>query len=92
MLVSRNERRQLQEIGNTKVRASCRYGHKRITCGQACPRRGQAPQLARVIVEIDALLTPGAALFYEPELTPRQRMELMSDPDPLRSIERTKCS
>ena len=59
------------------MRATRRDHHKPIRRCHARPCCGQSSQPARLIVEIDAILSPRAAPIDESELSSVERMERM---------------
>lgn len=59
---------------------------------KARPRRGQTSQLARLIMVVNAILSPREAPVGQRELLPEERMERMSHPERLRFIDRMTCS
>ena len=56
------------------------------------PLHRQAGELARVVVEVDAVLAPRLPAIDQTKCTPLQRMERMRDPKGLCRIARRRCN
>lgn len=56
------------------------------------PAHRQAGELARVLVEVDAILTPRLPALDQSKRTPTQRMEGMGDAKGLRLTTRWRCN
>jgi hypothetical protein len=56
------------------------------------PRRRHASELARVVVEVDAMLAPRLPAIDQPKRTSMQRMKRMCDSEGLRRITRMRCN
>jgi hypothetical protein len=83
---------QLQKILDAKMRPARRHSLKHAGRCDARPRRRQASQLARLIMVVNAILSPREAPIGQWELLPEERMERMSHPEKLRFIDRMTCS
>jgi hypothetical protein len=90
--VPRNQHGQLQQIFDAEVRSSRR---KRLECigrRSACPGCRHTFQVTRVVVEVDAVLSPSVTPIHKREFSPIQRMEGMRDPEYLCLIVQSACS
>jgi hypothetical protein len=71
--------RQLKQIAHAQARAAGRSQDERVhLCGTG-PLRIQAAELARSVVVVDAVLTPGPAPIHQREDLPEQRVEGVCD-------------
>ena len=77
---------QLQQISYAQTGPSGRRHHERINRRQARPLCIHAAELARFVVVVNAVLTPGQAPVYQRKYLTTQRMERVSDPEELRLI------
>ena len=72
---------------------AARAGHDgRILRGNVGPLLRQTRELARVVVEVDAVLTPFLPAIDQTKRTPLQGMEGMRDPDGYGRLPGVSCS
>jgi hypothetical protein len=74
------------------MRSSIGKGFERTERRHARPGRRQAPEPARFIVVVDAVLPPGVALIDQCELPPAKGMKRMGNPKELRRTDAIACS
>jgi len=83
--LTRDQGSQLQQVRDPEKRPSACQDLEGTGRRRAGPGRREATQLARVIVEVDAVLAPGRAPFEQLERAPTPRMKRMGDAEkPLR--------
>ncbi len=92
LLSLRNQHHELQQVFDTKVRASSRDRLEHIACRYAGPGRWNAPEFIVLIAKVDAILAPGCAFFNQLEGLPAQGMKGMRDPKRVCLIDRITCS
>jgi hypothetical protein len=74
------------------MRAARADHHGGIVGSNVGPLHGQTRKLARVVVEVDAVLASRLSTIDQPKRTSMERMEGMRDPKGLRGIDRRRCS
>ncbi len=83
---------ELQEVRDPKRRPAPRQDLEGTAERRAGPGCREAPQPARLIVEVDAVLAPGRAPLQKFERAPEPRMKGMGDAEKPLFTERIRCS
>jgi len=83
---------QLKQITHAQAGPAGRCQDEQIRLGRAGPLRTHPTELARSVVVVDAVFTPGPAPVHEREDLPEQRMERVCDLEELRRISQIACS
>jgi hypothetical protein len=91
-LLTGDQGRELQEVRSLDMGSPPRQHLEGAARRHAGPGRRQAPQLAGVIVEVDAIFAPRGAPFEQFERAPAPGMKRMGDVEKPRSTERIRCS
>ena len=82
----------MQQIGDPEMRASGRYCHQQVRCRRTGPCGREAPQATRIIVKVNAFLTPGIAPLDQDELAPEEGMKGMDYTKDFLLIDCITCS
>jgi len=90
--LARDQGDEPQQVFNPEMRSSRRHHLESAGRRDTRPRRWQALERVCFIEVVDPVLAPSEAPIYQPELTPTQRMERMSNLEELRCIDQLGCS
>ena len=83
---------QFEQVLDAKGRAARGNRDEGIERKKAGPLGGQRDQPTGVVVEVNAMLTPIAAIGHQRELTPAERVEGMSDLERLGATAQIGCT
>jgi hypothetical protein len=83
---------QSEQVAHAQARPARRGQDEQIYLGRAGPLRTHATELARWVVVVDAVFTPGPAPVHQREDLPEQTVERVCDFEELLLIRQIVCS
>jgi len=87
-----DDARQFKQIAHSQARPAGRGHDEQVHLGRAGPMRIHTTELARIVVVVDAVFTPGPAPIHQREDLPEQGMEWVCDLEKLQRIRQIACS